>query len=212
VEPIEIFTEANFYSLCNHLAKKDKALKQVITAYGYPPVWTRPNSFESLVLIILEQQVSLASAYAAYKKLKEKIKISPKNLLQLTDEELRSCYFSRQKIIYIRELATAILTKKINLKKFKDQPNEVVRKELKELKGIGDWTVDIYLIHSLQRADVFPIGDLALVNGIRMILESPELTKEEIMAMAESWRPYRTIATMITWHYYIKKKNINLLH
>jgi DNA-3-methyladenine glycosylase II len=93
-----------------------------------------------------------------------------------------------------------------------DQPSEEVRAELKELKGIGDWTVDIYLIHALRRTDVFPIGDLALVNAIKMIKGSPALSKAEIVQMAEKWKPHRSIATMLLWHYYIKKKNIKLLH
>jgi DNA-3-methyladenine glycosylase II len=89
---IKTFCKENLGELYNLIASKDKDLKAIINEYGYPPVWIRPNSFETLVLTILEQQVSLASAYSAYKKLKERINISPKNLLQLTDEELRSCY------------------------------------------------------------------------------------------------------------------------
>ncbi len=165
-----------------------------------------------MVLTILEQQVSLASAYAAYKKLKEKIKITPKNLLQLKDEELRSCYFSRQKIIYTRELATAIISKKISLKKFETQPDDIVRLELKKLKGIGDWTVDIYLIHALRRADVFPTGDLALMNAIKMMKGLSTITKEEALQLSQKWKPYRTMATMLFWHYYIRKKNIRMIH
>ena len=91
------------------------------------------------------------------------------NLLELSDEDLRACYLSRQKITYTRELAKAILEKRISLKRFEKQPDDLVRTELRKLKGIGDWTVDIYLIHALQRADVFPVGDLALVNAIRMV-------------------------------------------
>lgn len=206
------FTQESIHSICDDLAAEDKGLKQILTEYSYPPFWTRPNTFETLVLIILEQQVSLASAYAAYKKLKEKLKkITPKNVLLLTDEDLRSCYFSRQKIIYVRELANAILSKKINLEQFETEEDEVIRKRLKALKGIGDWTVDIYLIHSLQHSDVFPIGDLALVNAIRMIKNKP-LTKEQITRLSNKWKPFRTIATMMFWHYYIKKRNIKLLH
>jgi DNA-3-methyladenine glycosylase II len=88
----------------------------------------------------------------------------------------------------------------------------LVRKKLKALKGIGDWTVDIYLIHALQHADVFPLGDLALVNSIRMLLQYPEMTREEMMLRSSGWKPYRSVATMMFWHYYIKKKNIRLLH
>jgi DNA-3-methyladenine glycosylase II len=206
------FNEQNFHSLCNQVASTDAMLQSILSVYGYPPMWTRPNTFETLVLTILEQQVSLASAYAAYKKLKERLpKITPKEVLQLTDEELRSCYFSRQKIVYVRELAHAILSGKVNLKQLEKKEDEVVRKELKALKGIGDWTVDIYLLHALQRTDIFPIGDLALVNAIRMKTDASS-SKEKIIQIAESWRPYRSIATMIFWHFYIKKKNIKILH
>ena len=206
------FSKENFYQLCDQIAAKDKDLKCIIRDYGYPFLWVRPNSFESLVLTILEQQVSLASAYAAYKKLKEKIRITPQNLLQLTDEELRNCYFSRQKIIYSRELSTAILTKQIRLKKFPHQHDDLIRTELKKLKGIGDWTVDIYLLHSLRRTDIFPIGDLALVNAIKMVKQLNTISKEELLEISKVWKPYSSIATIILWHYYIKKKNIKLLH
>ena len=209
---IETFSEDNLQELYDKLAKRDRHLNQIIKKYGYPPVWVRPNSFETLVLTILEQQVSLASAYSAYKKLKERISITPKNLLQLTDDELRSCYLSRQKIIYTRELANAIVSKKINLKKFEGLPDDVVRTELKALKGIGDWTVDIYLLHALRRTDVFPVGDLALVNSIKMVKQLPTATKDEIIEMSAKWKPYCSIATMLFWHYYIKKKNIKILH
>ena len=209
---MECYDENNLAALYDRVAKKDRDLKQIIEEFDYPPLWVRPNTFETLVLTILEQQVSLASAYSAYKKLKEKIKITPKNLLQLTDEELRNCYLSRQKIIYTRELANAITNGKIHLKKFEEQPDDVVRTELKALKGIGDWTVDIYLLHALRRLDVFPIGDLALVNSIKMIKQLPTATKEDLIKMSEKWKPDRSIATMLFWHYYIKKKNIKILH
>ncbi len=210
---IKRFNKTIFHQLCDKLAARDADLQQISLAYSYPPFWVRPNTFETLVLTILEQQVSLASAYAAYKKLKEKInKLSPKNIIALTDEELRQCYFSRQKIIYVRELAKAITTKQINLKGFAFETDDKVREDLKKLKGIGDWTVDIYLIHALQRLDVFPLGDLAMVNAMRMIKNIPAAAKEELMHIAEPWKPYRSIATMMLWHYYIKKKNIKLLH
>lgn len=209
---VKTFSEENLQRLYDLVAKNDKDLKSIVKEYGYPPLWIRPNSFETLVLTILEQQVSLASAYSAYKKLKERIKITPKNLLLLTDEELRNCYLSRQKIIYTRELANAIVSKKINLKKFEELPDDVIRTELKALKGIGDWTVDIYLLHALRRLDIFPVGDLALVNAIEMVKQLPTATKEEIIEMSAKWNPYRSIATMLFWHYYIKKKNIKILH
>ena len=209
---IQTFTRESLQQFYDRVAGKDKDLKAIINEYGYPPVWIRPNSFETLVLTILEQQVSLASAYSAYKKLKERIRITPKNLLRLTDEELRNCYLSRQKIVYTKELANAIVNKRISLKKFELFPDDIVRTELKALKGIGDWTVDIYLLHALRRTDVFPAGDLALVNAIKMVNGIQAITKEELLELSKRWKPYRSIATMLFWHYYIKKKNIKILH
>jgi DNA-3-methyladenine glycosylase II len=204
------FDDGNFNSFCDVLAKKDKDLKGVIRAHGYPPMWTRPATFQSLVLFILEQQVSLASAYAAFKKLKEKIGyVTPEKILLLSDEELRTCYFSRQKIVYARELAKAVRSKQLRLKKFSNAHEDEIRLELKKIKGIGDWTVDVYLMHSLQRSDLFPLGDIALVNSLKEVKKlHPKTTREEMLAIAESWRPYRTIASMILWHAYIKKRGI----
>lgn len=206
------FNEQKFHSLCDQLAAIDPYLQQVLSEYGYPPMWTRPNTFETLVLTILEQQVSLASAYAAYKKLKEKLpEITPGELLKLSDEDLRNCSFSRQKIVYTKELACALQTKRINLKRFEKEEDEVVRRELKALKGIGDWTVDIYLLHALQRTDIFPLGDQALVNALQMVTGG-KMAKEQMIEMATKWQPYRSVATMILWHFYIRKKKIKILH
>ena len=208
----EKFDEFNFTLLCNKLAKKDKALRNIIKQYGYPPMWTRPATFQSLILFILEQQVSLASAYAAFKKLKERIGyVTPSKILSLTDEELRSCYFSRQKIVYARELAKAVQSKQLRLNKFSNAHEDEVRFELKKIKGIGDWTVDVYLMHALQRSDLFPLGDIALVNSMKEVKQlSQTITKIEMLEIAESWRPYRTIASMILWHAYIQKRGIRL--
>jgi DNA-3-methyladenine glycosylase II len=206
------FSEADFKLICNRLSKKDKDLRSVIRAHGHPPMWTRPAIFQTLILTILEQQVSLASAYAAFKKLKQKIgHVTPAKILRLTDEELRACYFSRQKTIYARELAEAIQSKRLNLKKLSLGSDEEIRAELKRIKGIGDWTVDVYLMHALQRADLFPLGDIALVNSLKEIKKLPAQTsREDMLAIAESWRPYRTIAAMILWHAYICKRGIKL--
>lgn len=211
---IPVFNKRNLRCLYNGLAQTDGHLQGIINQYGYPPLWVRPNTFETLVLTILEQQVSLASAYAAYKRLKGKTEvIEPQILLLLTDDELRACSFTRQKIGYVRGLATAIVNNEIDLDYLATQPDEVVRTTLKRLKGIGDWTVDIYLLHALQRTDIFPLGDLALVNAIKMVKGlDATTTKEDLLQIAEPWRPYRSIATMLLWHYYIQKRGIKILH
>ena len=139
------------------------------------------------------------------------LNITPENLLLLTDEELKACYFSRQKIIYARELAIAVRDKKLTLKRLGSKHENEVRHELKKIKGIGDWTVDVYLMHSLQRTDLFPLGDIALVNSLKEVKQlHPKISREEMLKIAEPWRPYRTIASMILWHAYIKKRNIKL--
>jgi len=207
-----IFNNTNFRQICRKLALQDADLNHIIREHGYPPMWTRPASFQSLILFILEQQVSLASAYAAFRKLKEKIGfVTPAKILLLTDAELRACYFSRQKIVYARELAMAVKAKKLMLKKLRDGHEDEVRLQLKKIKGIGDWTVDVYLMHSLQRTDLFPLGDIALVNSLKEVKQlHPHTSREEMLKIAEPWRPYRTIAAMILWHAYIQKRGIKI--
>jgi 3-methyladenine DNA glycosylase/8-oxoguanine DNA glycosylase len=211
-QKITRFDETNFRKLCKTLAGRDADLEAIIRRHGYPPMWTRPGTFQTLVLTILEQQVSLASAYAAFRKLRERIGlVTPVKILSLNDEELRACYFSRQKIVYVRELARAIQSKQLRLRKMAIAPEEVIRVELKKIKGIGDWTVDVYLMHALQRTDLFPLGDIALVNSLKEVKQlHPAASREEMLAIAETWRPYRTIASMILWHAYIQKRGIKL--
>ena len=186
-------------------SKKHK--KAIITAYGYPPMWSRPNTFETLVHIILEQQVSLASALSALNKLKERVQeLTPSRLLLLTDEEMRACYCSRQKTSYIKYLAEALLSGQLSLTELEHLPNDAIRAKLITLKGIGNWTIDVYLMFVLQRADIFPSGDLAAVNALKQVKGlSSDISKEKIIILATQWRPYRTVATMLLWHYYLSQ-------
>lgn len=206
------FEEQNFRQLCDALSQRDQIFNTIIEKHSYPPMWTRPATFATLIHIILEQQVSLASALAAFNKLKEKIgTITPEKLLKLSDAEMKACYFSRQKTIYARHLAEAIISKKLQLKKFQASPDEEIRMALKAIKGIGDWTADVFLIFALQRSDIFPVGDLAMVKALKEVKQLPKQTaKEELLQIAESWRPYRTIAAMLLWHHYIKTRNIKI--
>lgn len=208
---INSFDETTFIQYCNILAKRDKHLRHIIDTYSYPPVWKRKQSFETLIHIILEQQVSLASAKAALNKLKEKIgTVTPKKVLSLTDEELKACYFSRQKTVYARQLAEAILNKQLNLKKLSFSPDDIIRAELKKIKGIGDWTIDVYLMMVLQRTDLFPLGDIALVNSLKETKNlHRQITKEELLIIADKWKPYRTVAAFILWHSYLCKRKRN---
>ncbi|WP_448701763.1 DNA-3-methyladenine glycosylase family protein [Mucilaginibacter sp. AW1-3] len=202
------FDITNLPQLCDNVAAIDADLGNIIKTYGYPPLWQRPNTFESLVHIILEQQVSLASALSALNKLKEKIQeITPARLLLLTDEELKGCYFSRQKTIYVRHLAECIVSGQLSLEKLEYLTDDEVRQQLTAIKGIGNWTVDIYLIFILHRADIFPVGDLAAVNALKRIKNLPAgISREDILLIAKSWKPYQTLATMLLWHFYLEER------
>ena len=198
------FTSDTYHSLCDKLALIDPDLAAIIQTYGYPPFWSRPNTFETLVHIILEQQVSLASALSALNKLKERVQeLTPARIVLLTDEEMRACYVSRQKSGYIKYLGEALLSGQLNLAALEDMADDEVRTRLIALKGIGNWTADVYLMFVLQHPDVFPIGDLAAVNALKRVKKLPLATSEQLLKIAEAWRPNRTLATMLLWHFYL---------
>ena len=208
-EGILRFSEHNFISICDELIQKDADLKIIIDQYGYPPMWKRVASFETLIHIILEQQVSLASALSALTKLKEKIgEVTPQNLLALSNEELKYCFFSRQKIVYAQHLANVLLNDPLYLESLADMENDKVRTELIKIKGIGNWSADVYLMMVLQRADLFPLGDIALINSIRETKNlSKEISKKSLAEIAAQWKPYQTIAAFILWHGYLCRRN-----
>ncbi|HEY4325972.1 MAG TPA: DNA-3-methyladenine glycosylase 2 family protein [Mucilaginibacter sp.] len=210
---INRFAQSIYHSICDKLAQNDDDLQKIITTYGYPPFWSRPNTFETLVHIILEQQVSLASALSALNKLKERLQeLTPARLLLLTDEEMRACYVSRQKSGYLKYLAEALLSGQLNLAELEEMPDDMVRAKLIALKGIGNWTADVYLMFVLQHSDVFPIGDLAAVNTLKRVKNlSTDITREEMLAITLKWQPYRTIATMLLWHFYLSSPRGTLL-
>lgn len=200
--------EKNLPVLCEKLAKKDTDLARIFCEYGTPPLWKREANFATLVHIILEQQVSLASALSAFNKLKEKLgAVTPEGVLSLSDEELKAAYFSRQKIVYARELAKAITDGKLDLKALENLSDAEAKHELKKIKGIGDWTADIYLLMALMRADVMPKGDLALHvawKRLKNLEHAPN--SDEFQQIAEKWKPFRAIAARLLWHFYLSDR------
>ncbi len=205
---IKTLSEQNLADTCEKLAKIDSDLALIFHTYGTPPLWKREASFATLVHIILEHQVSLASALSAFNKLKEKLgEITPENVLKLTDEELKNCYFSRQKTVYARELAKAVLDGSLDLKSLEKLPDEAAKIELKRIKGIGDWTADIYLLMALLRADVMPKGDLALHvawKKLKNLERAPN--SDEFQIIAEQWKPFRAGAARLLWHFYLSER------
>jgi len=208
----KIQNKQHFIELCDWCIQKEPKLKPVIIQFGYPPFWHREPDFSTLILTILEQQVSLASAKAAFNKLIEKtITVTPVNLLQMTDDELRACYFSRQKIVYTKNLANEIITGNLILTELNNLSEKEIRLRLIKLKGIGHWTIDMYLLMSLHFANIFPPGDLATIKSVyELELVPASFSKEEIVNFMKIFSPYQSVATYILWHSYIERRNLKL--
>jgi DNA-3-methyladenine glycosylase II len=194
-----------------YLSEKDTIFKLIVEKFGLPTIPKRPEGFETLVLLILEQQVSIDSAKATFLKLKEKENIlHPEKLVSLTDEEFRAVGVSRQKTSYIKALSTAIINKDVQLENLASKTAQEVREELIQIKGIGNWTIDIYLMFCLQEPDLLPLGDIAVVNTIKELLDIHE--KEEMEVHSQKWMPHRSMATFLLWHYYLKKRNRKIVY
>ena len=188
------------------LISSHKLFSKIKDKYGTPPNWQRPQGFASLSRIILEQQVSLASAEAHFIKLNNYLpEFSPTEILKLTDEEIRACQISRQKAKYLRALSQSVLNKELVFTGLPKLSPDDVRKKLTSIKGIGDWTTDIYLMFCLQAIDVFPMGDIALIATIKELTKVR--TREGIVRLTKKWKPLRSLAAYFLWHYYLKKRN-----
>jgi len=190
----------------DYLIQKDPVFDGIIGMYGSPTIPRRPQGFATLALLILEQQVSIDSAKAAFAKLKSKTQnFLPAELVHLMDDEFRAAGVSRQKTVYIKGLATAVISQELDLESLHLKSAGEVREELIKLKGIGNWTIDIYLMFALEAADILPIGDIAVINTIKEFWNLE--TRDEMLLHAENWAPYRSYATFILWHHYLKKRN-----
>ena len=189
------------------LAARDEDLGRVLERLGPPPMWEREPGFPTLVLIILEQQVSLASARAAYTRLTRlAAPLTPRAFLALDDRELRAAGFSRQKTAYCRHLAALIEAGGLDVEGLTRLGDEEARAELLKVKGVGPWTADIYLLMALRRPDVWPSGDLALAAAAHEVKRLPSRpTYVELDALAEGWRPYRAVAARLLWHHYLNR-------
>lgn len=191
------------------LAKRDEDFARIISAYGPPPFWEREPGFPTLIHIILEQQVSLASAKAAFGRLERAIEpLKPMNFLRLTDAELKQIGFSRQKARYARALASAIIEGSLDLSGLGELEDEDAKAQLMKIKGIGSWTADIYLLMALGRPDIWPRGDLALEAAIQQVKKlSWRPTSEEVRLMSDAWHPWRAVAARLLWHFYLSERN-----
>lgn len=190
----------------DYLSKKDEKLKFIIDNFGHPIIQYRNEGFASLCHIILEQQVSIASAKACYDKIQNYFgEITPQIISNCNDEELRNCGVSRQKIICLKDLASKVISNEIDFSIFSSKSEAQIRAELITIKGVGNWSIEVYLMFCLQSQDIIPLGDIAIKNTIIELYAHNSI--EEMEALSHNWKPYRTMVSYILWHYYLKKRN-----
>jgi len=203
-----VLNKSRLEKACRELAGRDSDLAFVYKMYGAPPLWDRSEGFATLLQIILEQQVSLASAKACFDKLCLRLgKPAPENIIRSSSSELRADGFSRQKSAYARHLAEAVVEKRIDLENLKNLTDEEVKSELIKLKGIGEWTSDIYLLMAMLRPDIMPKGDLALhIAYQKLTVAENRPGSDEFLLIAEKWKPYRSVAARLLWHFYLSQK------
>ncbi len=187
------------------LARRDPHLAAVVERHGAPPLWDRPPGFQTLVQIILEQQISLSAGRAAYGRLERLAgAVTPERVAVLAEADLRGAGLTRQKSAYIRELAQAIVAGDFDPDALVALDDDEARAALIKLRGVGAWTADIYLLMALGRADIWPSGDLALVAAIRDVKRMRSLpSSDRIGRLARAWRPWRAVAARVLWHHYL---------
>ena len=187
------------------VALKDKDFARILEKHGSPPLWEREPGFVTLIRIILEQQVSLASADAMFQRLKKNIKpLSPTTVIAAGETFLRSFGVTRQKAAYFINVAQAIQTGELDLDALGLESDEIAIEKLMSVKGIGQWTAKIYLLMALRRPDVWPVGDVALATAFKNLKGRPERpTQPELSEIAKAWSPHRATAARMLWHYYL---------
>lgn len=198
-------SERDLQRAVRELCALDPDLQRIYAAYGNPPMWERPAGFPTLVYIILEQQVSLASAKAAYDRLcAAVVPLSPRGFLRLNDEQLKTIGFSRQKMRYCRILARTVEEGALDIQALEHKSDEEVIAELTAITGIGAWTAECYLLGVLRRPDIWPVGDLALAVAAQKLKGLPTRPKpQELVDIGAAWRPWRAVAARMLWHYYL---------
>src|SRR5258708_5143119 len=204
---LETVSKQNIAVTCEKLSNRDPQLAFAFKTYGAPPLWDRPTGFATLLNIILEQQVSLASARACFEKLEAHLgEVTPAGLLDLNNAELKRIGFSRQKTAYARHLSAAVLEERIDFESLHHLPDAEVKVALMKLNGVGEWTSDIYLLMAMLRHDVMPKGDIALHTAWHRLSGEPRPTSDEFLKIAERWKPYRSVAARLLWHFYLSER------
>jgi DNA-3-methyladenine glycosylase II len=206
-DPIRRLDREQLVTAVHALARQDLALRAVVRHHGPPPLWARPGTFATLLRIILEQQVSLVSARAIFARLREATgAVTPDSVLTLGPQGLRRLGLTRQKAGYVYGLAERIQAGELSFAALARMNDAEARKALLQVRGVGPWTADIYLIMALRRPDVWPAGDLALHLSLQRTwcLRRPPTTAEAV-TFAARWTPWRAVAARILWHAYLSE-------
>lgn len=197
--------EARLREACELLSEHDMRLAWLFQTQGTPPLWSRPPTFATLVQIILEQQVSLASAAAIYQRLQQQVAaITATHILNGGEEVLRHSGLTRQKTRYCLALAQAVSSGQLHLDDLARLPDTEVMQQLTQINGIGPWTARVFLLMGLGRMDIWPQGDLALNNAARSLHGwTARKTDRGIAHHATRWKPYRSVAARLIWQHYL---------
>src|SRR5688572_16485149 len=204
----DALTEVSLVRAAKILSQRDPDPRSIFEKLGPPPLWARRPGFPTLVKIILEQQVSLASAASMFARLKRNIvPFQPARMLELGETHLKSLGLTRQKTAYCLHLAQSLTDKRLRLAQLSRMSDDEAKAALLALKGIGPWSADIYLLMALGRPDIWPANDLALaiaVTDLKRLNHRPGY--KQLSEMAESWRPFRSIAARMLWQYYLARR------
>jgi len=202
-------THRSLRRAASHLATRDRDLRRVLVVHGPPPMWARKPGFRTLIQIILEQQVSLVSARAMFRRLTgDIVPFTPKRFVDTGVAGLRSLGVTRQKAAYCVDVAEAVQDGRIDLQAVAKMDDAGAATALTRLKGVGPWTADIYLLMALRRPDVWPSGDIALVQAVTSVkrLRDGSAT-DQIAKVADSWRPLRSVAARMMWQHYLAERS-----
>jgi DNA-3-methyladenine glycosylase II len=201
-------TQKTLALAARELASRDQLLANILATYGDPPLWQRASGFATLVHIILEQQVSLSSAKSMLLRLEAAIQpFTPERFLELGETRLRQLGVTRQKSAYVLHLSESIVNGELSFRRLSRLSDHEALVRLTQIKGIGLWSANIYLLMAMRRGDIWPAGDLALAVAIQELkgLETRP-SPEELEEIAEQWRPHRAVAARMLWQYYLGRK------
>lgn len=205
----EALTKVNLAAAAKQLARRDRYLASILNKFGPPPLWSRRPGFATLIQIILEQQVSLTSAASLFARLKKNVvPFHPVRMIELGDAHLKSLGLTRQKTAYCLHLAQSLTDKRLRLSQLSRMGDAEAKAALMEIKGLGAWSADVYLLMALRRPDIWPVNDLALaiaVTKLKRLTSRPN--SNQLSELAEAWRPYRSVAARMLWQYYLARRD-----